>query len=135
MNRVVHFEIHAKDKDALQKFYEDVFGWNFIKMGADLNEYRVIMTGPGPNDSPDPKNPGINGGMTSRMGDLPKGGEAVNSFVNIIGVEDAAATVEKITAAGGTIAFALMDVPGVGKLAYAKDPEGNLFGVLTPVAM
>jgi predicted enzyme related to lactoylglutathione lyase len=25
-----------------------------------------------------------------------------------------------------------MDVPGVGLLAYRKDPEGNIFGVLQP---
>ena len=26
-----------------------------------------------------------------------------------------------------------MDVPGVGWLAYCKDPEGNIFGMLQPV--
>jgi len=26
------------------------------------------------------------------------------------------------------------DVPGVGTLAYRKDPDGNIFGVLQPTA-
>ena len=34
--------------------------------------------------------------------------------------------------AGGTVALEKMEVPGVGLLAYRKDPEGNIFGVLQP---
>jgi len=34
--------------------------------------------------------------------------------------------------AGGTVATEKMDVPGVGVLAYRKDPDGNIFGVLQP---
>jgi hypothetical protein len=37
-----------------------------------------------------------------------------------------------VKASGGTIALEKMPVPGVGWLAYAKDTEGNIFGVLQP---
>jgi uncharacterized protein len=33
MNRVAHFEIHAKDLDKAQKFYADVFGWKITDLG------------------------------------------------------------------------------------------------------
>ncbi len=50
MNRVVHFEIMADDPDRAQKFYEACFGWTFQKMGEEFGGYRVIMTGPGPDE-------------------------------------------------------------------------------------
>jgi predicted enzyme related to lactoylglutathione lyase len=34
--------------------------------------------------------------------------------------------------AGGSIALDKMQVPGVGWLVYAKDLEGNIFGMLQP---
>ncbi len=130
MNRIVHFEIHAKNMDALGKFYSEVFGWTMQDMGADMGNYRIVLTGPA---MPDVNNPGINGGMTPRQGDIPSGNEAVNAYVCIISVDDTDAYVDKVTQAGGTVALETMDVPEVGRLAYCKDPEGNLFGMLTPV--
>jgi predicted enzyme related to lactoylglutathione lyase len=49
-----------------------------------------------------------------------------------ISVDDIDNTLQKIEARG-TVATDKMDVPGVGILAYRKDPEGNIFGVLQPV--
>jgi predicted enzyme related to lactoylglutathione lyase len=63
---------------------------------------------------------------------MPKGGEPVNAFVCTITVADIDDTPGKIEAAGGTVALDKMEVPGVGILAYRKDPEGNIFGVLQP---
>ncbi len=129
MNRIVHFEIHANDMDTLQKFYSDVFGWTMQNMGSEMGNYRVITTGPA---MADPSNPGINGGMTPRSGSLPMEGQGVNAYVCIISVDDTDAYVTKIQTAHGTLALPAMDVPGVGRLAYCKDPEGNIFGILKP---
>ncbi len=38
--------------------------------------------------------------------------------------------VERVKAAGRSVALDKMQVPGVGRLVYAKDPEGNIFGML-----
>jgi predicted enzyme related to lactoylglutathione lyase len=38
--------------------------------------------------------------------------------------------VAKATANGGTIALPKMPVQGVGWLAYCKDTEGNIFGLM-----
>ncbi|HEY2349842.1 MAG TPA: VOC family protein [Puia sp.] len=129
MNRVVHFEIHAKDLDRTQKFYEDVFGWNITDMGPQIGNFRVVVTG---KDDDKSQWNGINGGITPRHGDGPKGGEPVNAYICTIEVENIDDTLEKITKAGGSVALDKMEVPGVGWLAYRKDPEGNIFGVLQP---
>jgi predicted enzyme related to lactoylglutathione lyase len=40
MNRIVHFEIHAKYLDKAQRFYQDVFGWDIKDMGPQMGNYR-----------------------------------------------------------------------------------------------
>ena len=129
MNRVVHFEIHSKDLDRTQKFYEDVFGWTITDMGREMGGFRAVVTGK--NEDKSQWN-GINGGLIPRMGESPKGGEPVNAFICTIEVENIDETLEKIAKAGGTVALEKMEIPGVGWLAYRKDPEGNIFGVLQP---
>ena len=57
MNRVTHFEIYTDDPQAVQPFYQDVFGWKFNKFEGGPIEYWLVTTG-------DDKEPGINGGMT-----------------------------------------------------------------------
>lgn len=130
MNRIVHFEIHAKDREKIKKFYQDVFGWEMQQFGPDMGNYTVVKTGdPVPKDM---ASIGINGGITERRGGLPQDGAAVNAYVCIVGVEDTDAMVKKVLDAGGTIALETIDVPGVGRLAYCKDPEGSIFGMLKP---
>jgi predicted enzyme related to lactoylglutathione lyase len=113
----------------MQEFYQSAFGWNIQDMGPAMGNYRIVNTG---NDEPGAQWTGINGGITPRHGDAPKGGEPVNAFVCTIEVTDIDETLKKIEAAGGTLATEKMEVPGVGTLAYRKDPEGNIFGVLQP---
>lgn len=122
MSRPVHFEIHATDPAALATFYEGVFGWTFQKWNEA--DYWVITTGEDPG--------GINGGLTTRQGPPPEDGQAVNAFVNVIGVPDAQACFDAALAAGASVALPLQMMPGVGTMAYLKDPDGNLFGILEP---
>ena len=129
MNRVIHFEIHAANLDLLQKFYSDVFGWQITDMGPQMGNYRMVNTG---ENKPGAAYPGINGGLTPRQGAPPEGDHAVNAYVCTIGVDDIDAYVAKVKSAGGSVALDKMQVPGVGWLAYMKDPEGNLFGMLQP---
>jgi predicted enzyme related to lactoylglutathione lyase len=42
------------------------------------------------------------------------------------------ASLAKATQLGGTIALPKMPIPGIGWLAYAKDTEGNIFGMMAP---
>jgi uncharacterized protein len=122
MGRVVHFEIHAADPERARAFYTRVLGWEIAKWEGDW-PYWLIRTG-------DPAQPGIDGAIVERRGELD--GVAVTAFVCTATVEDVDATLAEIEAAGGTLALPPMDVPGVGRLAYARDTEGNIFGVLQP---
>jgi predicted enzyme related to lactoylglutathione lyase len=121
MNRPTHFEIHAGDPERAIKFYQAVFGWQFQKWDGSM-PYWLITTG---SDAP-----GINGGMVPRMGPAPADGQAVNAYPTSIKVASCDAAVAAITANGGTIALPKMPIPAMGWLAYGKDTEGNIFGVM-----
>jgi predicted enzyme related to lactoylglutathione lyase len=129
MNRVVHFEIHAKDLDRMQQFYSDVFGWKITNLGPQMGHYRMVETG---ENEPGEKWPGINGGITPRMGEPAASGQPVNAYVCTISVNDLDVYIDKVKKAGGSMALEKMDVPGVGWLAYCKDIEENIFGMLQP---
>jgi predicted enzyme related to lactoylglutathione lyase len=120
MPRPIHFEIHAADMDRAQHFYEEMFGWSFREGGQA--DYRLIATGG--------DGPGIDGGMVRRRGPAPQGGEPVDAFVCTIGVDDLDAQLARAQALGGAVALPRMAVPGVGWLAYVRDCEGNILGMI-----
>lgn len=121
MARAVHFEIHASNPQALIAFYSTLFGWTFNKWEG--GDYWMIHTGPD-------DQPGINGGLMPRRGPVPESMAAVNAFVITVDVDDIDASVERGKAAGGSMALPKMPVPGIGWLAYLKDPDGNIFGMM-----
>lgn len=122
MPRIIHFEIHAEDPSRAMRFYSSLFGWEFTKWGGP-EDYYLIKTGPD-------AQPGINGGMIRRRGAAPADGQAVNAFVCTMDVTSVDELVAKLAGAGGTLALPKMAIPGVGWLAYGKDTEGNLFGMM-----
>ncbi len=122
MSRVAHFEIHADDPARAITFYENVFGWQFSKWDGP-QDYWMVKTG-------EPDQPGIDGGLMRRMGGAPTDGQAVNSYVCTIMTSAVDDDVNKAMTSGGSIALPKMAVPGIGWLAYIKDTEGNLFGVM-----
>jgi predicted enzyme related to lactoylglutathione lyase len=56
--------------------------------------------------------------------------QAVNAFVCTIDVADLDAMVKRATELRGSIVLPKMPIPTVGWLAYAKDTEGNIFGMM-----
>lgn len=121
MPRPVHFEIHAENPQRAIAFYASLFGWQFSQWGGE--SYWLIKTG-------EQGVPGIDGGLLPRRGPAPAEMAAVNAFVCTVDVADLDAMVTKVTASGGSIALPKMAVPTVGWLAYGKDTEGNLFGMM-----
>jgi uncharacterized protein len=120
MPRVVHFEIHADDPIRAEKFYKELFGWEFTKWEGPM-EYWLVKTGPD-------GQPGINGGLIKRKGVID--GTAVIAYVCTVDVASVDASAQKIAVLGGTVVVPKMPVPGIGWLAYAKDTEGNIFGFM-----
>jgi predicted enzyme related to lactoylglutathione lyase len=123
MARAVHFEIHASNPPALIEFYTKLFGWSFNKW--EDGEYWLIHTGPD-------EQPGINGGLLPRRGPPPEGMAPINAFVITVDVDNLDAMLAKAEAggAGGLVCVPKMAVPGIGWLAYVKDPDGNMFGMM-----
>jgi uncharacterized protein len=127
MARPVHFEIHVDDMERGRAFYEKLFGWSFQNWGN--NDYYVVMTG-------EEGTPGINGGMMPRLGGQTSDGQQsdrVTAWVNTVGVDDLDATLAAVEANGGSIALAKEKMEGVGWVAYAKDTEGNIFGLIQDI--
>ena len=120
MPRVVHFEIHAEDPARAVKFYETLLGWSFQKWDGPM-EYWMVVTGPD-------AEPGINGGLLKRQGAID--GQAVIAYVCTVDVPNVDASVSTALENGGTLAVPKMAIPGVGWLAYCKDTEGNIFGMM-----
>src|SRR5215469_16442559 len=119
MNRVTHFEIYTEDPETVLPFYQDVFGWKFNKFEGGPIEYWLIMTG-------DDKEPGINGGMTR-----PREGQSPGTL-NTVAVKSLDQTIRKVEQRGGKICVAKMAIPKIGRLAYAADPAGIIFGIIEP---
>jgi uncharacterized protein len=115
MGRVIHFEIPAQDMQRAGRFYREALGWTVTGWEGPV-EYLLVGTGTG-------ETPGIDGGIL-RANDL------VQSVVNTASVDDLDAALERVKAAGGTVERGSQPVPGVGHMAYCRDTEGNLFGLL-----
>ncbi len=130
-NRVVHFEIEAKDVEKAKKFYEQAFGWKMEQQGEEFGGYVVITTG-------DAKEPGgINGGIYKADQ------KEYNAFRCVIGVDNIDKAIADVKSAGGkvfddnktpdgTVLGEKMDIPTIGIFARCQDPEGNYFSLLQP---
>ena len=123
MSRVVHFESHASDPQRLIAFYTALFGWKIEQWGE--YPYWQVTTGT-------EGEPGINGGLVPRRGGLPVDGQPVDAFVCTVQVGLVDEAFAKALALGGSVALPKMPIPGVGWLAYVKDPDGNLLGLMSP---
>ncbi len=117
MPKVIHFELPADDPKRAVAFYENVFGWTITKWEGP-NDYWLITAGPD-------DEPGINGAITPRM----LADQVTTDTISVTSIDD---SVKKIGEAGGTVVMSKQIIPGVGYIAYCKDTEGNLFGVLQP---
>jgi hypothetical protein len=124
MSRVTHFEIHTADSARAMRFYGELFGWKFTRWQGP-EEYWLIRTG-------EPGTPGIDGGLVLRRGAGPIEGQAVNAFISSIQTEALDDVLARMRALGGALALPKMPIPHVGWLAYLKDPDGNLVGVMQP---
>ncbi|MFA6466554.1 MAG: VOC family protein [Patescibacteria group bacterium] len=127
MNRVVHFEIQVENPARAIKFYQEIFGWDFQKWDGGDTDYWMVLTA-----SSDSKEPGINGGLLKRPGQMPTKMSGANAFVCTVQVDNFDATAEKIALAGGLVAMPKMALVGMAWQGYFIDTEGNVFGVHQP---
>ena len=118
MPRVVHFEFAADDPERAVRFWSEAFGWH-VKHWEGPQDYWLVTTG-GEGEV------GIDGGIMRRS-DFSESSTGAIVTLDVRSVDEATSGVER---AGGTIVVPKMAIPGVGWLAYCKDTEGTIFGVM-----
>jgi predicted enzyme related to lactoylglutathione lyase len=110
-----HFAINADDVPRARAFYESVFGWKFTPFGPP-DFYQTRSAGQG------------------RVGALQArralGGVTMPGMELSFEVEDIEATVAAIEGAGGVILMSPFQIPGVGRLIFFRDSEGNIAGAM-----
>jgi predicted enzyme related to lactoylglutathione lyase len=123
---IIHFEIPAADPEKLKQFYTGVFGWKIEKYPGPM-EYWMIHTVP-TDDKGMLQRPGVNGGMLKKESPEQKP-------VNYIAVEDIDESIGKVKKLGGKIVTPKQEVPNIGWIATAEDPEGNHIALIQPTRM
>jgi predicted enzyme related to lactoylglutathione lyase len=119
MTRVCRFEVPVDDTERAAAFFKHVFGWQLTKQRESGHVYFKIRTHRG-------KEAGIDGRFYDRHQVPPKNAR----LINMIRVDDVDLYVRKIEAAGGKKVFGKIRAPGMGNLAYFRDPDGNLMGII-----
>ena len=105
-------ELWVNDVDKGRDFYSAVYGWSIDEqdMGPDVR-YFVCNTADGP----------MRGGFGST------GGRMSPVAVFYVHVADLDATVAKVAELGGTTEGPTMEVPEIGRMQWARDPQGTQF--------
>ena len=109
--KVIHFEIVGKDQEALQRYYGDLFGW---KINTDF---------PGGYGMTDGADTGVVVGIGSAQGG------STGHVTGYVTVPDINATLEKVTALGGSVVMPRFSPDGNAFLALVADPEGHVLGL------
>ncbi len=115
-------ELNTRDIESSLPFYSAVFGWEFDSQDMPMGTYHVIRGG----------EYGGLGGLMSMPPGVPE--QVPNHWMVYFAVTDAAATVEKIQGAGGTIGQEPFAIPGVGTMAVIHDPHMGSFSIMQPEA-
>ncbi len=114
----VWYELLTSDPDAAQAFYGPLLGWDFAPSDTPGMDYRLFSV------SGDQI-----GGLMALDPEMVEGG-ARPMWVGYIEVEDADAAAARIAELGGQVMLAPQDIPGVGRFAFAADPNGAPFYVM-----
>ncbi len=112
VGRIIHIELAAANLEKTAAFYTEAFGWK-AEPSPFIGGYLVAETGEGD---------GIDGAIMSRE-------YQQQPAIAWLQVDDLEAMLAAVGAAGGTVAGEVQDLPGVGRLAYVRDPEGTLIGL------
>ena len=115
-SKLRHLAINADDVQRAKTFYETVFGWRFEPWGPpDYYQAREAAEG-------------VVMALHGRRELEP--GARMRGFEATLAVDDIAAAIAAIVAAGGRTVTPEFYIEGVGKLVYFEDPEGNLVGAM-----
>jgi len=120
--KVVWHDLITDAPEASQHFYEELFGWEFeqVDIGGGLFntiDYTLIR-----------HNGRLIGGMVNQA--QLKTQEDISQWISLISVADVDAATAVVTAAGGTVLTAPVNLSKRGRSAVVADPQGALFTLL-----
>jgi len=121
MNKVSHFEIPYEDQERVQKFYEEVFGWQITKF-SDEGYYFAVTTKSDPNTMMPSESGAINGGLLKRD-------STAKHPLLVIDVPNIDDHIKKIEDAGGELIMPKVSVGDSGFFARVADTEGNVIAI------
>jgi uncharacterized protein len=104
-------ELQARDMDKARAFYSELFTWR-MKESPEYTEMHVGDTA-------------VGGMMLSQAP-----AEVPSHWMPYFAVEDCEASVARLQSLGGQVFAGPFDVPGVGRMAVAADPQGAVFSVI-----
>ena len=113
-------ELCTRDPARAAKFYGDLFGWTHEAMPMPEFEYTVFKRGGQPAGGAMP--------IQAEWGDVPP------QWGVYFAVEDCDACAATAIRLGGSVLSPPSDIPGVGRYAVLRDPQGANFSVLQPAA-
>lgn len=112
---VVYWEINSNNAQQLHEFYSKLFGWTI-----DTNNpmhYGLVKTG---------STLGAQGGIGQNDPNQPPP-PPVTFYVQ---VPDLQATLDQVTALGGSVVMQPTEIPGMVTMAMFRDPDGNTIGLV-----
>jgi predicted enzyme related to lactoylglutathione lyase len=109
------FEVAGKDREALKRFYGELFEWRFDDM--EEMPYSVVA----------PTDGGIAGGMGAASEGQPG---HVTFYVKVDDIDSALARAESL---GARRIMGPVELPGGTKIALFADPEGHPVGLMTAI--
>lgn len=118
----IWYELITPDPDGAKAFYDAVVGWTIEPRPSGEMDYRMIGRADGGNA----------GGVMRLTDDMATHG-ARPTWLGYLYAEDVDATVAAIEAAGGKALMPAFDVPDIGRIALATDPQGAPFYVMKPI--
>jgi predicted enzyme related to lactoylglutathione lyase len=109
-------ELATRDMDRAAEFYGSLFGWAPMPFEASPVPYTMMMNGDAP----------VGGifTMPAEMEGMPP------HWAPYFAVDDTDETLRRSDALGGTTVMPPDEIPGVGRLAGLRDPQGGIFYVL-----
>ncbi|MFI6154122.1 VOC family protein [Kitasatospora sp. NPDC051170] len=102
------------DLEGAKAFYGDVLGWTFGESSSEFGNYTQAYS---------------DGKAVAAIVPPMPGAEAQSAWCLYLASPDAAATAERIRAAGGEVVMGPMAVGDFGTMVIARDPGGVTFGV------
>ncbi len=116
-------ELMTTDVEAAKQFYEQVFAWKIKEMPMPDGNGTYTLVRSALQDEKD----GI-GGIMPMPPEMPAG--VPPSWTPYVTVDNVDEAVAKATALGGEVVMPAMDVEGVGRMAWIKDPQGAVIAVI-----